>query len=226
MDRISRSKLASACVVGGIKMKKVQKIKNKFLLVSNLICLGLCTLILVISSYIGLDMYLIALIFATILLAILIGYSIVNKNASYLTSGIKRIPWSLAPFVISMFTLVLMLEEYSITEELVKVLGDKNYILKYGVSSTLTCNIVNNLPMSVLFAKIIPNGNLQAIYSTIIGSNIGAFLSPIGALAGIMWLSILKKYDVNYNFMKFMKYGVMVVIPTLFTALLGLAIIL
>lgn len=201
-------------------------IKNKFLLVSNLICLGLCTLILVISSYIGLDMYLIALIFATILLAILIGYSIVNKNASYLTSGIKRIPWSLAPFVISMFTLVLMLEEYSITEELVKLLGDKNYILKYGVSSTLTCNIVNNLPMSVLFAKIIPNGNLQAIYSTIIGSNIGAFLSPIGALAGIMWLSILKKYNVNYNFMKFMKYGVMVVIPTLFTALLGLAIIL
>ena len=119
-----------------------------------------------------------------------------------------------------------MLEEYSITDELVKVLGDKNYILKYGVLSTLTCNIVNNLPMSVLFAKIIPNGNLQAIYSTIIGSNIGAFLSPIGALAGIMWLSILKKYDVNYNFMKFMKYGVIVVIPTLFTALLGLAIIL
>ena len=201
-------------------------IKNKFLLVSNLLCLGLCTLILVISSYIGLDMYLIALIFAIILLVILIGYSIIKKNASYLTSGIKRIPWSLAPFVISMFTLVLMLEEYSITEEVVKVLGDKNYILTYGVSSTLACNIVNNLPMSVLFAKIIPSGNLQAVYSTIIGSNIGAFLSPIGALAGIMWLSILKKYDVNYNFMKFLKYGVMVVVPTLFAALLGLAIIL
>jgi Na+/H+ antiporter NhaD/arsenite permease-like protein len=41
-----------------------------------------------------------------------------------------------------------------------------------------------------------------------------------------MWLSILKKYDVNYNFMKFLKYGVMVVVPTLFAALLGLAIIL
>lgn len=202
------------------------KVKNKFLLTCNLLCLGLCTLILVISSYIGLDMYLIALIFALILLIILLSYTIFKKDGSYLISGIKRIPWSLAPFVISMFTLVLMLEEYSITEEVVKILGDKNYILTYGVSSTLACNLVNNLPMSVLFAKVIPSGNLQAVYSTIIGSNIGAFLSPIGALAGIMWLSILKKYDVNYNFMKFLKYGIIVVIPTLLTALLGLAIIL
>ena len=45
--------------------------------------------------------------------------------------------------------------------------------------------------MSVLYSNIIQftDINLQnkAIYSTIIGSNLGAILSPLGALAGIMF---------------------------------------
>ena len=79
--------------------------------------------------------------------------------------------------------------------------------------------------MSVLFSEIIPSNNLGALYATIIGSNIGAFLTPIGALAGIMWLSILKKHNVNYSFSSFIKYGVIVAIPTLIISLIGLMII-
>ena len=31
----------------------------------------------------------------------------------------------------------------------------------------------------------------------LIASNIAAFITPIGALAGIMWMSLLKSYDVK-----------------------------
>ena len=81
--------------------------------------------------------------------------------------------------------------------------------------------------MSVLFASILTDVNnhqLLAIYATIIGSNIGAYLTPIGALAGIMWMSLLKKYDIKFTFFDFMKYGVIIVPAILLMSLLGLMV--
>lgn len=203
-----------------------KKLKHRFLLISDFDCLGLCTIILIISSYVNIDMYLVAMVFALLELIILVFYSIVRKKRRVLFTSVKRLPWSLIPFVLSMFIIVLMLEDSNVTSKIATLFDNNSPILTYGVSSTLFCNLINNIPMSVLYSKIIPVNNLGALYSTIIGSNIGAFLSPIGALAGIMWLSILKKYDVDYNFMKFVKCGIIVVIPTLLMSLLGLAIVL
>ncbi len=211
-----------------VEEKKVV-IKNKFLLTCGVISLSLCTIILIISSYINIEMYLVALIFALIMLSILLGYFIINKkkdSPNYLLNCLKRISWSLAPFVLSMFVIVLMLEKYDITLKIANLFDNKYPILTYGVTSTLSCNLINNIPMSVLFSKVIPLNNNKALFSTIIGSNIGAFISPIGALAGIMWLSILKKYDINYGFGKFLKYGLIIACPTLLMALLGLSLIL
>ncbi len=55
------------------------KIKDKILLVSGVSILGGCTIFLVISSYIKVEMYLIALIFAGLLLVILCINKIINK---------------------------------------------------------------------------------------------------------------------------------------------------
>ncbi|MBO5889329.1 MAG: arsenical efflux pump membrane protein ArsB, partial [Clostridia bacterium] len=57
-----------------------------------------------------------------------------------------------------------------------------------------------------------------------IGSNIGAFLTPIGALAGIMWNNILRNHNVKYSYLDFIKTGFIVSIPTLLVALLTLII--
>ena len=60
------------------------------------------------------------------------------------------------------------------------------------------------------------------VYATVIGSNLGAFLTPLGALAGIMWSSLLNRAGVSFSFKKFTLYGVILVIPSLAAALLGL----
>ena len=60
----------------------------------------------------------------------------------------------------------------------------------------------------------------------IIGSNIGAILSPMGALAGIMWLGYLKKHNVKYTFSTFIKNGIIISIPVMFIALIVLYVIL
>ena len=63
------------------------------------------------------------------------------------------------------------------------------------------------------------NEYIQAVYSTIIGSNLGAFLTPLGALAGIMFSSLLMKHEIKLTFGGFVSYGVLISIPTIAVAL-------
>lgn len=103
--------------------------------------------------------------------------------------------------------------------------GERYDILTYGVSSTLVANLINNIPMSVLYSAITETASPFAVYASVIGSNIGAFLTPVGALAGIMFTGLLKNLDVKFSFLDFLKYGVVVAIPTLFATLAGLYVI-
>ena len=82
--------------------------------------------------------------------------------------------------------------------------------------------------MTLAYSQILPYTKEYfdiALYATIIGSNVGAFLTPIGALAGIMWMSILKKQEIDFSFLKFMKYGIIIAIPVLIASLTTLAFV-
>lgn len=190
-----------------------------------------CLVLLVIASYIQLAMWLICLLCAASLILFILAFSLIRKQRpSTLANTAKRLPWELIPFVLSMFILVLALEKQNVTQVLCGWLGESHVVWKYGFSSFLACNLMNNIPMSVLFSAIpyMPTSFLQnqAIYSTIIGSNVGAFLTPIGALAGIMFTDLIGKQNVKYTFLDFMKYGVIIAISTISAALLGLTIVL
>ena len=196
---------------------------NKFLIIIGLIHLFICLIFLIISSYLNIEMYLISLISALSLLIISFIYFIVKKiKLSKYLDILKRLPFELIPFMLSMFIIVLALNKQNIPSLISNYLNNGNEIINYGISSFLMCNVMNNIPMSVFYASIINIGDLKATYSTIIGSNLGAFLTPIGALAGIMFTSLLKKYDVKYKFIDFIKYGGIISIPTLLVALFSL----
>lgn len=204
--------------------------ENKFLLITGLIHLGLCTILLAISSYINLEMWYITLGFAISLLTIITIHKLIHHEKNIeVEETVIRAPWTLIPFVLSMFVIVLALQNNGLTTKLCEAFGSNNLIIKYGLTSFLAANIINNIPMSLLYTQIIGNMatiNLGAIYASIVGSNIGAFLTPIGALAGIMWMSILKTQGVKMNFATFTKYGVIIGIPTILVALLTLMLIL
>lgn len=196
---------------------------NKFLIIIGLIHLFICLIFLIISSYLNIEMYLISLVSALSLLIISFVYFIVKKiKLSKYLDILKRLPFELIPFMLSMFIIVLALNKQNIPSLISNYLNNGNEIINYGISSFLMCNVMNNIPMSVFYASIINIGDLKATYSTIIGSNLGAFLTPIGALAGIMFTSLLKKYDVKYTFLDFIKYGGIISIPTLLVALFSL----
>jgi len=205
-------------------------ITNKPLCIICLIHLIITTLLLAISNYLNLEMWIICLSLAISLLIFLIGFSIKRKTILYVTSTLRRIPYSLIPFILGMFTIIMALDSHNVfsyINEAFNALG--KYIpldVIYLYTSTLSCNIVNNIPMTLAFESILSNTlNHQLVYATIIGSNIGAILTPVGALAGIMWLRILKNNNIEYSFLDFMKNGIILTIGLLLASTIAILII-
>lgn len=202
-------------------------IDSKLDLFVGVITLVTCLIFLVISSYIDMEMWLISFIAASsLIIVVLLIRLITHKHWEYLTSSLKRLPYQLIPFLLSMFVIVLALNYQGISSKLGEVLNHEPVIWIYGPTSFIASNIINNIPMSILFSTL-PNGldsinYTRAIYSSIIGSNIGAFFTPLGALAGIMFSSLVNKQNIKFTFLDFTKYGLIIALPTLFTALLTL----
>lgn len=198
---------------------------NKTLLTIGLVHLLTTTVLIAIASYINIEMWIITLSFAISLILITSLYLLIKKEKfDVLTKTIKRAPYSLIPFVLSMFVIVLALTEYGVTLKMSNFFNNSNKTFSFGLGGALIANFINNIPMSVLFANMDFTDQVS-IYASIIASNIAAYLTPVGALAGIMWMSLLKTYNVDFSFKKFMKYGVAIGIPTLVVALFTLSII-
>ncbi len=213
--------------------KEEVKIENKPFLVIGLADLSVCTVVLAIGSYIGVDMWIAALVSALLLFVLIaIAAAVTGKRPKELGTTLKRAPWQLIPFVLSMFVIILALQENGVTERIGAILGEDRTVFRYGVASFLSANLINNIPMSVLFCPVIrPLAGsasdavlMRAVYATVVGSNLGAYLTPIGALAGIMWMSLLKKHEVKFGYLDFIKYGALVSVPTLLAVLSILAL--
>lgn len=200
-------------------------IEDKFLFWVGIVHLAVCTILLAIGSYIGLEMWIVALsAVGSLFLFTLITSAVRKTPPVQLWKCLKRTPFQLVPFVLSMFVMIVVLDQKGVTQSLASFLGTDAQVWVYGASSFLFANIINNIPMSVLFSSIIgalPAGvsAIPAVYATVVGSNIGAFFTPIGALAGIMWSSILNSHGIKFGYKDFLKIGVTIALPTLAAAL-------
>ncbi len=197
-------------------------------LIFALIHLILCIIMLAVSDFVGVEMWIICLILALSLTIFDLIYDLVAfHSVSPVLRAIKKEPYELIPFVLSMFVIVLSLKECGFTDILSNFLltGQNSDGVSFGFLTALCSNLFNNIPSSVLMEKIISGSSPIAVYGAIIGSNIGAFITPVGALAGIMWNKILGKYKVRLPFKRFIFYGTIVAIPTLVGATLTLFLI-
>ena len=212
---------------------EVIPVKHKALSIIAIIHLIACTIVLAISNYINLQMWIVTLLFALSLSIVLIVYTVIFKDIKPITHVYKRLPYTLCFFVLSMYIIVLALDYHGIPSYIASFIDGLSSAkpvtaLIYGASSTISDNLINNIPMSLGFASILNEVTINSIvatYSTIIGSNIGAYVTPIGALAGIMWMRILKEENVDFGFKDFIKYCSIIAVPTLVAALIGLLLI-
>ena len=99
-------------------------------------------------------MYLICLVSAAIVLFICTIYSFIKKIKDkdeqgfvLLANTAKRLPYTLVPFLLSMFCLVMALNKVGFTKSISGLFEQGETVFTYGLASLLSCNLINNLPM-------------------------------------------------------------------------------
>ncbi|MBR6726920.1 MAG: hypothetical protein IKM08_01895 [Clostridia bacterium] len=192
--------------------------------------LGGCIVFLVLSSYLDFPMWVIAAAACLLLYAAAVPELLLrHRGLAPVVQSIKRAPFDVIPFVLSMFVLVMALSDVGATAMLGELVLGRGEIFKCGLSSFLAANLLNNIPMSVLYSTVVTAGgtaSLPALYAAVVGSNVGAFFTPMGALAGIMWMTLLKQHKVKFSFGRFVLHGAAISIPSLLATLGGLCLML
>ena len=145
------------------------------------------------------------------ILIILVGYIIITKktNKEKWVIPIKRdlftnqgVPWQILFFAISFFMVAhevaLLTNNLSFLSEFILLFDNKSWHLFSSISTTIIgVNIVNDLPAAVMLAKLSLGVLDERIVNIgmLVGLNIGTYLTPIGALAGMMWFHELSKKE-------------------------------
>ncbi len=153
-----------------------------------------------------------------------------EKNDVFIITG--RIPWKILPFVFSIFIFVSALNSYgfiSLMAEIFTKLSINSFwaVSVMGFAALIISNILNNQPMTILLSNLLINPLyvveeetfIKSAYSLIAASNLGANLTLIGALAGVMWAGILKEKGLNIDYWSFFKTGIKIT-PIVFFAVL------
>jgi arsenical pump membrane protein len=208
----------------------------------GLIILGGCIVVLSIAPYVQLNLWMVSFAFALALVfllvvrdsyAVILSKKILVRELS-LSKTMKRMPLSIIPFVLALFISVEALRFYGVTDEIGLLFdgiikgSSTLYVFVYGITSAFSANFLNNIPMTVAYVSLLqvhdPVSVSPGVYATIIGSNLGANLTPIGALAGIMWMMMLRTKQVGITFKQFIWYGFLITPVTLVVCLGVLAI--
>lgn len=192
-----------------------EPIKNKFLLCLGLTSLILTTIFLIISNLINVEMYIITLIFALIDLVIGSIYCAIKKEDKiYILKPVKTLPYEFIPFLISMFIIISSLNQTDLLLQIGNLLNSiesiEAEVFAYGLTSAISANLVNNVPMSLLYANIL-NANalttVDNVYAAILASNLCALITPCGALSSLMFMRICKENEVKISYLDYMKFA-------------------
>lgn len=200
------------------------ELRDKPLTFITLFMMILTLILLAIANFIKIELYLIVLLMAMSLTVLSFIYLYARKKEfTPLIDAYKRAPGGFIPLVLSMFVLVETLKQSGLLSDLSLLLTKGNVIFNYGFGTFITSNLMNNQPASMLFSEMLENVDLsillKAMYASVIGSNLGVLLTPLGALAGLMWMSILRHGDVKLNFFTYIKNIFIVGLVTMIVSL-------
>jgi len=137
------------------------------------------------------------------------------------------ISWDILVFLFCVFVIVIGLRNVGLVDRITDIYGSAPgptaRIFLIGISSAVGSAVLNNHPMAIINALAIsnlPEPTDQLMLAALIGGDLGPRLLPMGSLAGLLWLDLLRRQGVHVTASQFIVVGLLVTLPTLIVSLL------
>ncbi|HUJ57240.1 MAG TPA: SLC13 family permease [Kofleriaceae bacterium] len=101
--------------------------------------------------------------------------------------------------------------------------GSGAQLATIGGVSALGSAMIDNHPMSILNMMAIDvSHGPRPLLAALVGGDIGPRLLPIGSLAGLLWMDLLRRAGIEIGLRRFVRIGTLVLLPTLAVSLVML----
>jgi arsenical pump membrane protein len=143
-------------------------------------------------------------------------------------------PWNIVFFSIGMYAVVYSFKRVGYTDSISWIIrelsdyGELIAILGTGLLSASLSAVMNNLPTVMTMNIAISEAGLSEeltralALANIVGTNIGPKLTPIGSLATLLWLHVLRHRGIHIGWWYYMKVGFVLTPPVLLGTLFSL----
>lgn len=198
---------------------------------SSMLKICIATLVVVDVGYVAASLFRVpvsfvicsgAVFLAAVYLASLNG-EIIRGERKGLKALARNINWDIVLFMLSIFLVMQGLTNAGVTELLSEVLLSASAlpsvlgVVTPSLVVTVGASFMNNWPMTILglmsISNIASNVALSGsaltglVFSNIIGNNLGPHFFPLGSLAILMWLEVMKRKGVNISLKSYLKVG-------------------
>jgi arsenical pump membrane protein len=152
------------------------------------------------------------------------------------TTILREAPWQVVVFSLGMYLVVYGLRNQGLTADLARALewlaGQGYYPATVGAGFLFAgmSTVMNNMPtvmigsLAIHDAQLAPAIREAMIYANVIGCDLGPKITPIGSLATLLWLHVLSQRGVKIGWGQYFRIGIVLTVPVLLVALLGLAV--
>lgn len=194
-----------------------KKKRTSFMLKILIFVFGIRCLLFV-ASYFSIPIEIVAIIGSFILILVRWYYLRISP-----LDILNKTPWHILLFAFSMYVIIYGLNNVGLTKQIINLIEPiskqglfyANFAMG-GLTSILS-NIFNNHPALMIGTIALSNMGLdnltlKTIYlANIIGSDMGSLLLPIGTLASLMWMHILKKNKIKISWKEYLNVTSIVV---------------
>jgi arsenical pump membrane protein len=144
---------------------------------------------------------------------------------------LKRVGWDVLIFLAGIFLIVRGLREVGLTAQMGNVLrvvaGRSLPALTFGTGlmAAVSSAVINNHPTAHIMSHVIAGLHLgpfetkMAVFSALVGGDLGPKMLPIGSLAALIWFRILRNKGVRIPYSLYIRIGIPVTLTAVFLSI-------